>query len=66
MKATEFLTTRDIAALFGVRIETAARWLATSQFSGAICTPGGRWRIDRAAVDDYFAASRREPVADGA
>ena len=51
------MTPGEVAALFRVHVSTVARW-ATEGRLGAIVTPGGHRRFDRAALEQMVAARR--------
>lgn len=54
----EYLRIGEVAAIFRVDSKTAGRWCAQGKLPGAIRTPGGHWRVPRAAVDKLL---RKEP-----
>lgn len=52
--AEDYLKTPELAAMFRVDVKTVSRWLNAGKVPGAIRTPGGQWRILRAAVEKFL------------
>lgn len=55
----EWLKLGEVAVLFRVDEKTASRWCLTGKMPGAIRTPGGQWRIPRAAVEKILAGEQK-------
>lgn len=51
----DLLTVQEVAVLFRVDEKSVIRWLHLGKLEG-IRTPGGQWRIPRAAVEPFLPA----------
>lgn len=58
----DLLRPREVAAIFGVRTSTLARWARDGRLT-PLRTPGGHRRYSRAAVRDVLAADAEPDTA---
>lgn len=58
MPEVVLLTTREVAERFRVDSSAVRRWVAEGKLRYAIKTPGGYYRFDQAAIDEFSQQAR--------
>jgi excisionase family DNA binding protein len=59
---TGYIGVREAAGYLGVRKETLLDWIRANTFPIPVTQIGNALKFDRADLDDYLEARRREPV----